>query len=268
MCKYLRVGIFVMLIPAVLFADAIRAGFDANTFAGNDDGSILVNTGLDFNFYGIDGPEVYLNNNGNITFQSALYDYTPWAITGGSEPMIAPFFADVDTRFFGSEVTYGSGSVEGRDAYGFNWVDVDHYFSQDGPLNSFQLVMIDRSDRAEGDFDFEFNYDQIVWESGTASGGDTDGLGGFSAHVGFTNGAGEYWEYAGSGINGALLDQASTGLVNNRINSDVSGRYVFSVENGTIVPPPPPVPTPEPAMLSLVSLGLVFMVGSSMRKKK
>jgi len=30
--------------------------------------------------------------------------------------------------------------------------------------NAFQLVMIDRSDRGAGDFDFWFNYDYIQWD--------------------------------------------------------------------------------------------------------
>ena len=38
-------------------------------------------------------------------------------------------------------------------------------------LLSCQLVIIDRSDIAPGDFDMEFNYDKVQWEWGDASQG-------------------------------------------------------------------------------------------------
>ena len=55
-----------------------------------------------------------------------------------------------------------------------NWVNVGVY-SELPIYNTFQLVMIDRSDIATGDFDFEFNYTDINWETGQASGSDSNG---------------------------------------------------------------------------------------------
>lgn len=231
------------------------AGFDSNTFARNDDGSILVNSGINFDFFGISGPNLFLNNNGNITFGSPLGTFTPFGITAGSTPMIAPFFADVDTRGIGDAVTYGNSIVDGHNAFGINWDNVAH-FSISPPVNSFQLVMIDRSDIGVGDFDFEFNFDSILWESGQASGGDSLGLGGTAAHAGFTNGSGTFFELDGSGVNGAFLDSgpSSTSLVQNSLNSNVDGRYIFNVRNGVVLPPSN---VPEPGVLSLFSLGLI-----------
>ena len=96
--------------------------------------------------------------------------------------------------------------------------------------------MIDRSDIGAGDFDFEFNYDQILWEAGTASGSDANGLGGNSARVGYTNGSTASLELAGSAVNGAFLDggPAGTALIHNSLNSSVDGRYVFQVRNGIV----------------------------------
>jgi hypothetical protein len=256
--KQLGAILVLAVVSAQAHAAAMRLdlGFDSNTFASNDDGSISVNTGINFDFFGIAGPNLFLNNNGNVTFGSSLGSFTPSAITGGSIPMIAPFFADVDTRGVGDAVTYGTSIIDGNAAFGINWDNVAH-FNTAPPLNSFQLVMIDRSDIGAGDFDFEFNYDEILWEAGEASGGNAAGLGGTSAHVGYTNGAGTFLELGGSGVNGALLDggPAPTSLINNSLNSTTDGRYVFNVRSGAVVVPPTTVP--EPGVLALLSLGLI-----------
>ena len=53
--------------------------------------------GLDF--FGLDPfTSVFVNNNGNITFSTAQSTFTPPVLTGATgNPIIAPFFADVDT---------------------------------------------------------------------------------------------------------------------------------------------------------------------------
>lgn len=222
--------------------DVVRAGFSQFTLAPNDDLSTgLVPIGFDADFFGLDFNQVYVNNNGNITFLNPLGAFTPFPIVQNGIPMIAPFFADVDTRNHGEPVTYGTGTVNGLNAFGVNWVDVDYFISNtahDTQLNSFQLVLIDRSDIAPGDFDIEFNYDRIVWETGDASGG-VNGLGGNSARAGFTNGTTNSFEFPGSAVNGALLDSgpAATSLVQNSFNSPLNGRYVFKARNGTILEP-------------------------------
>ena len=40
---------------------------------------------------------MYVNTNGNVTFDGPFGTYTPFAFPGGTK-MVAPFFADVDTR--------------------------------------------------------------------------------------------------------------------------------------------------------------------------
>lgn len=243
-------------------AAAIRPGFDSNTFGRNDDGSTgLVSIGFDANFYGFTSDDLYVNNNGNVTFDSALRSYTPFDLTSTGRQIIAPFFADVDTRGPGQPVTYGAGTVNGRNAFGVNWVDVG-YFSQSAPLNSFQLVLVDRSDTGEGNFDFEFNYDEILWETGNASGG-RGGLGGNSARVGYSNGTGDpgtFFELPGSAVNGAFLDGGSLALIDSSLNSNVLGRYRFSVRDGVVED------VPEPAsMLGLLTAGLL---GAASLKRK
>ena len=253
-------GLGLLFASTMAEAAAVRVGFDGNTLAANDDGfTAAVAVGFDLDFFGVTTNQLFVNNNGNITLDSGLSTFTPFDLTSTGRQIIAPFFADVDTRGAGSaQVTYGAGMVDGRNAFGVNWVGVGYYNSATDLLNSFQLVLIDRSDTGAGNFDIEFNYDQIQWETGSASGG-VGGLGGNSARVGFSNGtgaAGTFFELAGSAVNGAFLDTGplATALILNMLNSDVAGRYIFQARNGEIIVPSD---VPLPAGMALLLSGLV-----------
>jgi RHS repeat-associated protein len=215
--------------------NAIVSGFNANSFPGNDDGSTPVTLPFPINFFGTTYNSAWLNNNGNLTFGGALGIYTPYPLIQQGLPIIASFFADVDTRS-GSTVTYGTGTVNGHNAIGFNWPGVGCYSLNASVLNYFQLILVDRSDIASGDFDVENNYDQIQWDSGQASGGDANCLNGTAARIGFASGgggAGSYFELNGSGTNNAFLDSNPTvGLVHNSYGSSQLGRYLFSFRGG------------------------------------
>lgn len=248
-------------------AAAVRAGFDASTLPRNDDDSTgLVNTGFTTNFFGVSRDQLFVNNNGNITFDAPQSTYTPFNLTSTGRQIIAPFFADVDTRGAGSrEVTYGTGTVDSRNAFGANWVNVGYFPSAANKLNSFQLVLVDRSDTGAGNFDIEFNYDKIQWETGGASGG-SNGLGGSSARAGFSNGTGApgtSFELAGSAVNGAFLDGGPNSLIANRLNSNVDGRYIFAARNGNIEQPSNPVPEPLTILGSLAA----GSIGAALRRK-
>ncbi|HEY3839607.1 MAG TPA: nidogen-like domain-containing protein, partial [Bryobacteraceae bacterium] len=215
---------------------AILPGFATNTLPGNDDGSTgLVPLGFTANFFGANYSSVYINNNGNLTFDSPLSEFTPFGLTSTAHAIIAPFFADVDTRA-GNVVQYGTGTVDGHKAFAATWPGVGCYAENLNALNYFQVVLVDRSDVAAGDFDIEFNYNAIKWETGQASGGNASCLGGSSARVGFSNGSGVIgtsFELPGSGVPGAFLDSnPSTGLIYNSLNSSQAGQYVFQVRNG------------------------------------
>ena len=77
---------------------------------GIRDGPELFPLGFNINFYGTEYSGAYINNNGNITFDSLLSDYTPFDLDGAGIPIIAPFFADVDTRV-GNNVEIGTGQL-------------------------------------------------------------------------------------------------------------------------------------------------------------
>src|SRR5205814_6646766 len=66
---------------------------------GDDNSSALINLGFTFQFYGTNYTSCYINNNGNITFGAPYITYVPTGFPDSSvPPMIAPFWADVDTR--------------------------------------------------------------------------------------------------------------------------------------------------------------------------
>jgi protocatechuate 3,4-dioxygenase beta subunit len=212
---------------------------NAHTLRANDDGSTKA-TALPFalKFYGVQYSSIYVNNNGNVTFGKSLSKYTPGDLTSADQPapMIAPFFADVDTRNDASwEVTYGS-SPSG-DVFCVNWATVGYFAERADKLNVVQLLLTKRegvAGRAEGDFDITFNYDQIGWETGEASDG-TDGLGGTSAAVGYTAGTGDpgtYFQLLGSLTPGSFLDSGPRALIAGQLNSSQVGRYRFEIRNG------------------------------------
>ena len=221
------------------------AGCTANVLGPTDDGTTgAVTLPFTANFFGNRYTAVFVNNNGNVTFDGALDTYTPEAIgTSDTGPIIAPFWADVDTRGTGSnQVTYGTTTFAGRPTFCINWDGprgVGYYSSHADKLNKFQLLLVDRSNVGQpGDFDIVFNYDQIQWETGDAYGG-TAGLGADSARVGYSNGVAfalDTFELPGSGVSGYFLDtKVDTGLIRTSRNSSTLGRYVFEVRNG--VPP-------------------------------
>jgi PKD repeat protein len=207
------------------------------------------------NFFGSLYNGVFVNNNGNISLGARNSIYFNADLNALPAKVIAPFYANVDTRFGGSTVRYGRGTVDGHAAFGVNWLNVDYYPSSAGHTahNSFQLVLIDRSDIAPGNFDIEFNYDSIVWESGANSGGDANGLGGNSARVGWTANNGDasaIFSMAGSNVAGSFLDgNLISGLVHNHFMSDVDGRYVYRFRNGTWADAPTSNVNHDPAVV-------------------
>jgi hypothetical protein len=225
-------------VQAQAAAGAIRPnpGCSSSALPRNDDGSssAAIGLGFDLRFFGASYSQVWVNNNGNVTFDGPLSVYTPTPISSAGVRMIAPFWADVDTRNTGSAVvTYGQTVVDGRRAFCVNWagVGVGYYNQQVDKLNKFQLILVDANDDDDS-FNIEFNYEQVRWESGSASGG-VNGLGGSTARVGMSNGtAGQSFELPGSGVAGSFLDSSSTALKNGRRSSTVNGRYRFAVIGG------------------------------------
>ena len=231
---------------------AIVPGFTSEIFGPNDDGSYpctgpnagapadctptAISLPFPINFYGQTYESLYINNNGNLTFNGPLSDYTPQSLNQISVPMIAPFWADVDTRV-GQTVTYGYQTVDGHLTLGVDYENVGCFSEIDSVTNTFQVLLIDRSDLGAGDWQIEFNYGPLTWDSGQASGGDAECLGGSPARAGYTSGYGPSCELPGSGVNGGLLDtNPITGLIYNDYGSSTPGQYIFNVSGASGVP--------------------------------
>lgn len=231
------------LLPQASYAQ-IRdnAGFKTKSIPRNDDGSGPNEAlGWTLNFFGVRFTTVYVNNNGNITFDAPLATFTPFGLDGVHRQIIAPFFADVDTRSkFSNLVTYGSDTVNSRRAFGVNWLDVGYFNQHDDKTNSFQLVLIEREDTGSGNFDIEFNYSRIKWETGDASDG-VNGFGGTPASAGWSNGTGlpgTSYQLPGSLVAGSFLDGGSYSLSRGRTPGavTVTGRWLYRARGGTIIP--------------------------------
>lgn len=205
----------------------------ATEVAPNDDeSSPEITLPFTLNFFGRQFTSLWVNNNGNVTFDGPRSTFTPQPLATLDSPMVAAWFADVDTRGAASHpIRFGSGTVGGRPAF---CVDYDHvgYFAQhDDLLNAFQLFIVDRGDVAPGAFDIVLRYTQLQWETGDLSGG-TGGRGGTSAAVGYTKGTGQpgtFLELPGSRQPGTLLDGSPTGLSRTSTNSAETGVHVFPI---------------------------------------
>ncbi|MCP3100739.1 hypothetical protein LZ198_17865 [Myxococcus sp. K15C18031901] len=212
-------------------------GADTHVLPANDDGSAgPIELGFPVNFFGTLHTSVFINTNGNVTFQEPLYKYLPFPMGAGTPPIIAPFLSDVDVRGATSaRVRYGTTTFEGSPAFCVNWIDVGYHAARSDKRNRFQLLLVDRNDLGLGSFDVVMNYDRLVWESGE-SGGGSDGLGGHAAGGGFSSGTGEAgtaFEFPGARTPGALLDDnATTGLARTRRNSSILGRHIFRFRGG------------------------------------
>lgn len=194
------------------------------------------------NFFGHDYTQFYLNNNGNITFGSGLAAYTPDGPQGAHVPVIAPFFADVDTRAALSGLVYYNTSIPNETI--LTWDHVGYFEGHDNLLDTFQLV-VRGSDYVipAGEGQIGFFWNTMQWETGDASGG-SNGFGGTPAAVGFGDG----------NLNGFVLQ----GSIQNGISRIVNNESIWFTLNSQGDPTPvPSVPEPETYALMLAGLGVL-----------
>ena len=72
----------------------------------NDDGSVILPLPFGFCFYGEPFTGLYVNNNGNVSFNAPYSTYSSDSFPSQNFKMIAPFWADFDTRNLSSGVVY------------------------------------------------------------------------------------------------------------------------------------------------------------------
>jgi hypothetical protein len=136
------------------------------------------------NFFGRRHTQAYVNTNGNITFNDSLYVWTPDPFPVADQPMIAPYWADVDIRGEACESFPGDdGCMDPMDngvwwhlepgLMVVTWNDVGYFSCHDDKKMNFQLILTAATDGcgAGGDFDVEFRFNRCEWHTGDASGG-------------------------------------------------------------------------------------------------
>lgn len=221
------------------------AGFGTLAMLPNDDGSSnLLNLPFGINFFGNNYNNFFANNNGNITFNGPVGQYTPSPFPISTQPMIAPFWADVDTRCTTCGAVYVGAPNTGTVAV--TWNNVGYFSGHSNLTNNFQLLL---RNQGAGNFDIEFRYDRLQWTTGDASGG-SGGFGGTPAQAGFDAGDGENFFTLPGSRTAAVLDLDNT----SNVSPDTPGLWSFAIRSGAV-----PGSTPEnPLMPVVVDEGFNF----------
>ncbi|MFN5417050.1 MAG: nidogen-like domain-containing protein [Flavobacteriia bacterium] len=197
----------------------------------NDDGSSsIINIPFNFCFYGQNYNQLYINNNGNVTFENDLFTFTPNAFPSNGDKIIAPFWGDVDTRGVG-QVLY---KITPTAIY-VNWVQVGYYNSETDLQNTFQLILTDGTDPAIADGNIAFCYKDMQWTTGAASDG-VGGFGGSPATAGANKGDDisyfmvAQFDHPGNDFDGALGNADGISWLDNK-------SFYFNICNSTNIPP-------------------------------
>ncbi|KAJ1075812.1 hypothetical protein K5549_021662, partial [Capra hircus] len=222
---------------------------DTKTPKVDDGSSSEIKLAIPVFFFGVPYRTVYVNNNGVVSFNVLVSQFTPesFPLTDG-RAFIAPFWADVHNgirgeiyyretmdpvilkratkdirKYFKDMATFSATWV-----FIVTWEEVTFYGgSSTTPVNTFQAVLV-----SDGSYTFTlFNYYEINWTTGTASGGDPlTGLGGVMAQAGFNGGnLTNFFSLPGSRTPDIVNIQETT-------NVNVPGRWAFKVDGKEIDP--------------------------------
>ncbi len=178
-------------------------------------------------FFGQRFHSMYVNNNGSVTFGGPTGTYTPQRFPVTGNRMVAPFWADVDTRHGGRPQRNGVYWDVRPGRVVVTWQNVGFYPSDNSHENTFQLVLISNELLDQDElWRVQFRYQRCEWTTGSASGGQ-GGFGGTPAQAGFDAGNGQTYEILpGSGTREVLrLCHTS--------NVGVPGIWEFDIYRGT-----------------------------------
>jgi hypothetical protein len=212
-----------------------------NASGRNDDGfSGPIDLGFTLDFFGTSYTQFFANNNGSISFNNGISAFIPNGPTGSTEPVISPYFADVDTRGALSGVLHLRTDIANEII--LTWDHVGYFNSHDDQLNTFQLVVRGPGFAIPtGEGTIGFFYQGMPW-----IGTDTS----TTAAVGFGNGAGS----------SEVLEGSNTST----INAALANHFLWFDQNLVVIPPP--VPEPETYALLAAGFAVLGFVGRRRRR--
>ncbi|XP_073511407.1 sushi, nidogen and EGF-like domain-containing protein 1 [Phyllobates terribilis] len=219
-------------------------GSENDTFNKNeDDGtSALIELYSNITLFGNVSSSLYVNNNGLLSFKAPISVFTPKDLpVADGNPFLAVFWADIDNVIAGNISYWQSNelsllnqatsdvrsyfslpSFSAALVFVATWHGVAYYGSSasSSMVNTFQAVLC-----SNGNLTFiMFNYESILWTTGTSSGGNNKGTGGTQALAGVNSGYQTgYYKIPGS-LSEDMINISSTSNVN------VTGRWVFRVD--------------------------------------
>ncbi len=207
-------------------------------YRNDDDYTNAISIPFNFCLYGTNWNSVYINNNGNLSFGASYFTFTAVAFPSNQYVMVAPFWADVDTR-----IPSVNGPPSGLVYYKITptymivqWQAVGYYAYYTDKVNTFQVIITNGSDPIlpPGD-NVAFCYGSMQWTTGDASGG-SNGFGGSSATVGINKGDGinfiqmGQFDQAGSSYAGPYATNDGVSWLDNK-------SFYFNTCTTTNIPP-------------------------------
>jgi hypothetical protein len=157
----------------------------------DDDHSNAIALPFPFDLFGETHTEVYINNNGNLSFGEPFCTYTPEGFPVVGYPMVAPFWGDVDTSDNEGGVAWYRLLPTRLEV---TWDHVGYFNSHDDLQNTFQVLISDGNDPELGiGNNVCFCFGDMQWATGDVGSG-SGGFGGDPATVGVNKGDGTtYW---------------------------------------------------------------------------
>lgn len=136
-----------------------------DSLPGNDDGStVAIPLGFTFYIYGTPYTSVYVNNNGNLSFNAPFGGYQPAGFPS-TTAILAGYWTDIDTRTCGT-VRYKSFGTY----FVASWENVGTFNQVCNAPNTFQIIISNINDGSVGlGANMKFNYGDIQ-SIGTGSG--------------------------------------------------------------------------------------------------
>jgi hypothetical protein len=118
-------------------------------------------------FYGVKYNIFYINTNGSITFQGPFSEPIPSALASAPQPILAPWWGNVDTRHADSGLVWYSIN---SNMVAITWDQVGYHDQQVDLRNSFQLLLHRPLSAPSGFFIADYRYQALQWSRSSASG--------------------------------------------------------------------------------------------------